>query len=497
MPRYACIWFPYLLSEYTVRKKPELREVPFVLACYERGRMVIESVNVLAMQLGIRPAMVLADCKAIFPDLQVVKSVPGQARNLLQALAEWSIRYTPFAGIDLPDGLILDTTGCTHLWGSEIKYLESIQMKLKAYGYTAHFGLADTIGSAWAISRFDPSRAVVKPNAQRDALLQLPAVALRLEPEVVARLKKLGLQRIDSFIDMPAATLRRRFGPNLSQRIRQALGLEIEMLVPVKPIEPYQERLTSMEPIVSAIGITMALEKLLEALCTRFDAEGLGLRYAVFKAYRIDGDIQQIEIGTGHPSRNMRHIFKLFEHKIATFQPDLGFELFILEAPTVEPVTQEQAAIWNTSCQNDNQVTELIDRIAAKTSTTAIKRYLPAEHYWPERMVKEALPLWEKPLTVWQTQKPRPIHLLSRPEVIEVTAVLPDNPPIQFRYKNKLHVVAKSDGPERIEQEWWLADGLYRDYYCVEDQSGARYWLFRSGPYVKGQTEWFIHGFFA
>jgi hypothetical protein len=41
---------------------------------------------------------------------------------------------------------------------------------------------------------------------------------------------------------------------------------------------------------------------------------------------------------------------------------------------------------------------------------------------------------------------------------------------MQFRYKGKLYPIAKSDGPERIEQEWWLADGLYRDYYCVEDE---------------------------
>ena len=52
-------------------------------------------------------------------------------------------------------------------------------------------------------------------------------------------------------------------------------------------------------------------------------------------------------------------------------------------------------------------------------------------------------------------------------------------------------------GPERIEQEWWLSDGLYRDYYIVEEESGARYWLFRSGPYDGEHPKWFIHGFFA
>lgn len=496
MPRYAFIWFPFLLTEYAARKKPELRELPFVLAASQHGRMVIESVSVLAMKKSIRPGMVLADCKAILPELHMIKSEAGRAQKLLQALAEWSFGYTPFVAINLPDGLILDTSGCTHLWGGEMPYLESLKTKLGAYGYTVRAAIADTIGAAIAVARFGQPLATVKPGRQRDALLPLPAAALRLEAEVLARLRKLGLQRIDSFIDMPRSTLRRRFGPSLPMRLAQALGQEMELAVPVKPVQPYQERLCSMDAIVSATGITIALEQLLSALCLRFESEGMGLRSAVFKAYRVDGNIQQIEIGTGHPSRNAHHILRLFEHKIATLEPALGFEMFVLEAPKVEPVTQEQAAIWNTSCQNDHKVAELLDRVKAKTGS-GISRYLPAEHYWPERSVKEATPLWEKQVSGWRIDRPRPIHLLPRPEAIAVTAVLPDYPPMQFRYKGKLYPITKSDGPERIEQEWWLADGLYRDYYCVEDERGARYWLFRSGPYVKGQTEWFLHGFFA
>jgi len=311
------------------------------------------------------------------------------------------------------------------------------------------------------------------------------------------RLKKLGLHRIDSFIDMPRATLRRRFGPTLALRIGQALGSEIEFAIPVKPVEPYQERLSTLEPIATATGIVIALKQLLEILCTRLETEGLGMRNAVFKAYRIDDDIQQIEIGTGQPSRNPDHLFRLFENRIATLQPDLGFELFVLEAVKVETIIDEQAAIWTASSQNDRKVGELIDRIVARTGSRSVNRYLPAQHYWPERSIKPAMPLWEKPQFRWPKDSPRPVHLLPRPEPIEVMALLPDYPPKRFTYKQKEYKIEKSDGPERIEQEWWLTDGLYRDYYCVEDENGARYWLFRSGPYEKGQPQWFIHGFFA
>jgi protein ImuB len=146
---------------------------------------------------------------------------------------------------------------------------------------------------------------------------------------------------------------------------------------------------------------------------------------------------------------------------------------------------------------DDIGLSELIDRFAGKFGANQIQRYLPDEHYWPERSVKPALSLDEKINTIWKVDRPRPLQLLQKPERIEVTAPIPDYPPMLFRYKGKLHKIIKADGPERIEQEWWLQQGQHRDYYYVEDEEGKRYWLFRSGHYADKSYQWFIHGFFA
>jgi protein ImuB len=79
-----------------------------------------------------------------------------------------------------------------------------------------------------------------------------------------------------------------------------------------------------------------------------------------------------------------------------------------------------------------------------------------------------------------------------------VTAPVPDYPPLNFRHKGQLHIITKADGPERIEQEWWIQEGEHRDYYAVEDEDGGRYWLFRSGHYNNIRSpKWYLHGFFA
>ncbi len=497
--RFVSIWFRYLSTDWFTRRRPGLAALPFVLAAPDHGRMVITAVNPKAEALGINMGMPVADARAVMGSLEVLDDDPALSARLLQALAAWCIRYTPIVSVDPPAGLLLDATGCAHLWGGETAYITGIHKRFSDFGYHTNIAMADTIGAAYAIARFAAESTIIKSGMQVTALLQVPVGALRIEPQTEERLHKLGLRQVKHIANISPTALRRRFGQPLLQRLQQALGGEEEMLLPVIPEEPYREWLPCLEPIVTATGINIALETLLDKLCRRLRKEGKGLRTAVLKAYRIDGKTEQAAIGTHLPTHNAQHIFKLFEYKLPGIEPALGIELFILEAPKVEAVITVQEALWKIKgVQDSMQLAELLDRITGKIGTGCIHRYLPDAHYWPERSYKEAASLTEQPVTQWQAYRPRPIHILSHPEPIQVTAPIPDYPPMLFRYKGAVHNIKKADGPERIEQEWWLQEGQHRDYYCVEDEAGRRYWLFRLGHYgAEEPAQWFLHGFFA
>src|ERR1041385_8183471 len=117
--RFVSIWFRYLKTDWFTRRQPGLHQLPFVLASPDHGRMVVTAVNAIAEAQGICESMVLADARAIFPSLQFQDDKPELANKLLKRFAEWCIRFTPFVAADLPDGLILDATGCAHLWAGE------------------------------------------------------------------------------------------------------------------------------------------------------------------------------------------------------------------------------------------------------------------------------------------------------------------------------------------------------------------------------------------
>lgn len=491
------IWFRHLTTDWLTLRRPELKDVPFVFAATERNRTVITAANPIAEAQGIYRGMAAADAKAITMNLQILDNLPGKEAKLLRQLGLWCIRYTPVVAVDLSDGLILDISGCAHLWGGERGYLKEIVNKLRVSGYDARAAITDTIGSAWAVAHYGKTTPIIESGMQTQALLNLPPVALRLEADILEKLKKLGFSTIKSFMQIPRTVLRRRFGEGLLLRLAQALGLEDEQLVPLVLLVPYTERLPCLEPVRTDKAIEIAIQKLLEGLCVRLQAEGKGLRKATLRCYRIDGKMVQAGISTNRGSHSVSHLFKLFELQISKIEPALGIELFLLEAPKVEDIDPVQEKLWaGKPGLHDTALAELLDKLAGKVGANVIHRYLPAEHYWPERSMKQAASLAETPATQWRIDRPRPLRILRRPEPVEVMALLPDYPPKVFTYKGRRHVVEKADGPERIEREWWRDKGEHRDYYAVEDSEGQRYWLFRSGHY-DAAPQWYLHGFFA
>lgn len=491
------IWFRHLLTDMLARRRPELHDTPFVLATSVKNKQIITASSLVAEREGALIGMAVADARAAVTELVVIDETPGQAARLLRMIGLRCIRYTPIVALDLPDGLMLDISGCTHLWGGERDYLRDIVLKLRAAGFDARAAIADTPGAAWAIVRFAQKHPITPSGMQATAITALPPTALRLEPEVLDRLQKLGFRSIGPLLSTAPQALRRRFGQGLLLRINQALGLVEEYWEPLVPPIPYAEHLPCLEPVRTAPGIEIAIQKLLEMLCLRLQAEGKGVRKAILKCHRIDGRKVQAIVTTSKGSHSVSHLLRLFKLQISKIEPALGIELFALEATLVEDMETTQEQMWaEAKGLADTALAELLDRIAGKVGPQAIKRYLPSENHWPEHSVKHATSLTEEPDTTWP-EALRPIRLLAVPEPIEVMALVPDHPPKTFVHKGKRHSISKADGPERIGREWWKDSGEHRDYYIVEDDTGNRYWVFRSGHYDSDDAHWYLHGYFA
>lgn len=497
--RYLSLWFPYLLTDWWVKKNPGNTCKPIVFSIKEHNRLIVYDLNKTAADKGAYKQMTVADAKATINDLVVIEHNPEKPMQLLNAMGKWCIRYSPTVAVDMPNGLIIDMTGCAHLWGGETRYLQHIINEFKNLGYEVKGGIADTAGMAWAASHYS-SHPIIETGSTRRALLNLPPDSLRLDDETLLRIKKFGIHTVAVLMRIQRTALRRRFGYQLLHRLDQILGAAEESIFPLEHHLPYIEHLPCLELIKTRTAIEIALKTLLDKMCKRLEQEGRGLRKATLTSYRIDNKVLTTEVNTATPGNNASHLFRLFEMKINEIEPALGIELFTLQASHIETVNNAQESLWslNQSSLEKKEISHLVDRINIKTGKQTIYRYLPVENYFPERSATRATTLKSIAGTAWNSDRPRPTLLLPFPERIQITAPIPDYPPMLFKHKNELHKIVKADGPERIESSWWIEEGDFRDYYIVEDEKGKRYWVYRSGAYSDHKApQWFLHGYFA
>lgn len=477
---------------------------PLITAMHDGRRQVVAAADRAARVLGLAPGMPLAQGQALVPGLTVISATPDRDSRALEEAAGWCLRYAPLTAPDSPNGLWIDATGCTHLFGGEIATLTDIVERFGRSGIASRAAIADTPGAAWAIARYGAHQIMsVRPGETAAALRSLPVAALRLDAETVAALIRLGFDRIGQLVDSPRAPFALRFGQLVFRRIDQALGRVREPIEPIAPPNFVSARLAFPEPLLTPEALSHVIARLTDLVCAELERRGEGARRLDLIFERIDRTERAICIGTARPTRGPGHLARLLDEQLERVDPGLGIEAMRLTVPLVEPIGFEQPRV---SLMGDEDagadISVLVDRLVNRLGAPKVYRAAPVESDVPERSVGRVGPLSPSAGGRWPKNLPRPARLLRPPQPIEALAMLPDHPPAQFVWRRHRHRIRHADGPERIGGEWWMSDrerSAVRDYWQVEDDDGRRFWLFRSGDAVDpvtGDLRWFLHGFF-
>jgi protein ImuB len=521
---------------------------PLVTVTAANGRALLAAIDENASAAGLMPGMVLADARALVPDLAVRPSHPDKDAAALAQLADWCARFSPWVAVDGADGLFLDITGCAHLFGGEARMIEDLAQRLSRFGYRVRLAIADTPGAAWAAARFatlarNSDRVILPPGGAREAIASLPIAALRLSPVQTAELERLGLKTVAELYPLPRAALLRRFGLEPARRLDQALGRIDEPINPRTPASPHEARLAFAEPIVEAPAIAAALDRMLAGLCGHLASEQLGARQLRLALFRVDGSLQHVSIGTSRPNRDPGALRRLFAKLFDRLDPGFGIEAMSLTATQAEPLEDLQlvlararaqsqkraraekrtsvetpllpAAIESAEPLDEKAIERAVDeaalaaladlfangRFANEPAPVRLTRPAPQESHLPERAVAPVPALAGKDArwTAIALTAVRPVRLLPRPEPLETDEIESEALPTSFRWRARPHRIRLAEGPERIAPEWWRPTassssvGSTRDYYRVEDSEGRRFWLYRE----QTVSRWYLHGLFA
>ena len=484
---------------------------PLVLVAPGQGGARLVELNKSARESGLVAGELLSNARSKALDLQSREADPAVDATALRHLAFWCLRYTPLVTPwdegNGADSLFLDITGCAHLFGGEAGLLSDLAARLRRFGLFPRLAIADTAGASWGIARYGNGNGMIVPSGEEAAAIQnLPLAALRLPQETLALLHRLGFRRVKDLMRQPRAPLTARFGAHLLLRLDQALGHAPEPLSAASPPPRYHARAMFVEPIMTEEHIVEAARRLLCDLVLDLERDWVGARKLRLLLFRVDGEVVSLDIGLAAPSRNAEHLKRLIalrlNHLSENLDADFGFEAATIHALVTEPMSERQAHLYGEGNQQEG-LARLIDRVRQRLGADAVRRLFPHQSHIPERSVRmcratdRTMPDWKAA----ELSGARPLLMLDHPELTDVVALIPEGPPRQFRWRGVLHQVMHAEGPERIAPEWWRQTGAQneRDYYVVEDESGRRFWLFRSGLYRDGNAlpRWFMHGVFA
>ena len=470
---------------------------------------MLAAVNRQAEAEGLAPGMRLADARALLPRLAAAEARPAEDRRGLERLALWCHRFTPCCAVDGADGLLLDIAGADHLFGGEAAMAAEVEARIAGLGFEVRTGLADTPGAAWALARFGgEGRRIAAPRATLAAMAPLPVEALRIAPEDARLLRRLGLVTVGAVDALPRPSLARRFSRGersdaVPERLDRTLGRRPDPVASLPAPPACLARLAFPEPLIDLAGLEAALARLMEDLSASLERDGLGARELSLLFCRVDGGTARRSVSTARATRDGMHLQRLFEGRIETVDPGFGIDAMALHAVRAEPLAPEQFRLTEGG-RGGGELGPLIDRLQARLGEGSVSRLEAVESHLPERAERQTAPGREG--AAWPVRPgvgQRPFRLFDRPEPVDAIAELPDGPPALFTWRRLRRRIARAEGPERIEPEWWAGgpEDRPRDYYRVEDMKGRRYWLFRAGLYrdagSKGPPRWYIHGLFG
>ncbi|BDI60993.1 DUF6504 family protein [Qipengyuania nanhaisediminis] len=481
----------------------------------------IEAANRAGIEAGAQAGMMLADMRTLCPEVRTAPADPAGDLAFLEKLAVWAQRWGPWSALDPPDGVLVDITAAAHLFGGEAKLLADVEARFARRGLAVRAAIAPSAGAAWALAHFGPPRAILddRDDIMR-ALADLPVAALRLDQDVLTVLRRLGLKRLGELAGiMEGATdrseaaardsLQRRFRNRKSPaanpliRLDQLCGRVPEPLLPIVPqhMPLVQRRL--MEPLRHRSLLDRVLDDLCADMTRELEARGEGARRLELGLWRVDGEVIVRRLELAAATREAAHIARLFAGKLDDIEAGFGIETVRLRASWSEPLDAAQGDVEHAAERHGTSLSACIDRLGVRLGPQAIRRPVPYESHLPERAQEWQPPLAPVPGAAGAaTYRERPLKLLDRPERIAVLYASPDGYPQRFRWRGKVHDVARVEGPERIAPEWWRARSTVRlrDYYRIEDGEGRRYWIYRHGLAGDGRgamPDWFVQGLSA
>ena len=513
MDRMACVDVPALPLQLLMARHPDWTEHPAVVVDQDKPQGKILWLNSRARRCGVRTGMRYAAGLALASDLRAGEVSDNEIRAGCERIVARLRRFTPEveASSDEPGVFWLDASGLTPLYSSLLEWARQLVADLdgrELYAAIAvGFSRFGTYAAAKARGRIEsrrrgrsrrrarqPGITVFEDAAEeRDTAQRVPLGLLEIEPELRDTLHKLGVRTVGAFARLPAAGIRRRFGPEAHRLHRLAIGELSLPLQPQSPLEPICETV-ELEPAETDVTrllflVKQRLDRVLAATAARYEAvEELIVDLRLER--RVDGGDRDLTetVRTAAPTLDVRQILNLVHLRFESLKLPAGVTRCSLTARSVR-ASRRQLQLFAQQSRRDLEAADrALARIRAELGDDSVFRARLADGHLPEASYSWqplAHVLRPDPQTV--AERPLVRRIFSRPRRLPAR---PRNEPDGWLLRGFEHGnVQQVHGPYIVSGGWWIAP-VHREYYFTQTRDGEWFWTY----YDRRRRRWFLHG---
>lgn len=404
----------------------------------------------------------------------------------LERLAAWALQWSSHVhyrgDAGGAPGLWLELGGSLTLFGGLAALQARIRTALTPLGYSTRSGIAPTPAGAALLARAGIEAPVMTLALLHARLAPLPLALLALPQAVLAACDSAGIRRIGTLLELPAAAIARRFGPEVSLHLQQLAGLVPEPLSAWRPPDRWHARCEFTGAVDATTALLFPLQRLLHEFAGYLRATDRAVqRFTLTLEQRARPPVR-LAIGLSIPGRDAGQFLRLARERLAGAAPGAPVCALVLEADEFTAPATLQADFLEPELKHTAELQQLLDRLNARLGDGAACGLRVHADHRPERAWRlvpaggSAAPAAgpanaDAAPAAWP---PRPCWLLPQPQRIA--------PPPELL-----------SGPERIESGWWDGADAARDYYCARDAEGARLWVFRD----LRDEGWYLAGLWA
>ncbi len=425
-----------------------------------------------------------ATALTIEPTLRAGTVCRNEEQALQRVIESICSRYSPvYEHVGFVQGVYwIDASGIERVYESEYAWARALCASIAKAGYHARCVVGVTRRGTFCTALSTRGVTLFGSEAEeRKSMMNTPLHTLPFEETVLLRLRHLAIENVGSFIALPAADVRSKFG---ERTFALHLFLSRASTVPLQPERrpvSYSRQRYFLEGIAGAEALLAAVESAFDEILADARVRRVFFQRIILTLIDEERRVRTEEIVPAEPTRSKATIFRLLAIRLETVRLETPVFGFILSGKVVADRLSQQVLFGSDGARDVRRAAEAFSIIRAEVGNDSVQVPIVRPNHDPAGRIE-----WKSVSAIGGRR------LIGRSDGnVDYTVGTPVlcrrffPSPVPYLSGNGTTIA----GPYRIDGAWW-DDEPGREYRFVRDKRRGICWIFRADAsdvsYVHG-----------